>query len=163
MKQSHRLAILALACGLLVLPSSAHAKDITVMGSWSLTIDATDLVSGAGSDLNDTYESASDQVLITISNCASKNDRWRVDVSRTDSLWHNDLVLWVQRTGDGAGEGRISRGETYQEVSTANEKFFRGQGDLIDIPIQLQLTGVSISILPDTYSTTVTYTMFDIW
>jgi len=143
-------------------PSGAGAIEITATGPWSLTIDADDLVAGAGSDLVSTYESNADQAVIVISNTTGNEDNWRVDVKRSDTTWHNDFVLSVRRTGDGTGGGAITGGSGYQAVGTADSAFFSGAGDRSNIPIQLQLSGVSLQVAPNTYSTTITYTVVDI-
>ena len=139
-----------------------QALDITVTGSWSRTIDALDLQSGAGSDLNSSYESAADAVSINISATTGASDAWRVDVRKTDTNWHNNFYLYVQRTSDGTGSGSISGGGSYQEITDTDQSFFSGSGDRSDIDFQLKLTGVSLQISPDTYTTTIYYTVIDI-
>ena len=141
--------------------SGAGAIDITVAGPWSLTIDADDLIGGAGSELNSTYESTANQTLIAISNTAGNDDNWRVDVRRADTTWHNDFTLSVKRTGDGSGGGSVSGGSAYQAVGTTDSAFFSGSGDRSDVPIQLKLSGVSLQIPPDTYLTAITYRVVD--
>jgi hypothetical protein len=164
MRQLRTLATAALVCGAMGLSGPAPAKDITVLGNWSLTIGPGDLVGGAGTDLNSTYQSNPAQVYVTISNCQNRNDQWHVNVRRTDTVWDSQLQLWVQRTGDGVGSGRsIAGGTTYQQVGLTDGYFFYGQGDRSSIPVQLELTGVSVSLAPGTYSTTITYTLVDGW
>ena len=46
--------------------TTAQAQQVTVSGSWSLTIDEINLQSGAGSNLVDTYESNADQISIQL-------------------------------------------------------------------------------------------------
>jgi hypothetical protein len=137
--------------------SHIRAQDITVTGSWSETIDGSDLQSGAGSDLIDTYESQSDQIIIDITGAGM--DSWRVDVSKVDGNWHGNFQLYVRRTSDGIGVGPINGGTTYQEVTDTDQSFFDSQQSRTDIHVQLKLEGVSIQIPPDTYSTTVYYTV----
>jgi hypothetical protein len=161
MKLASRFILIGLACGLLSSVKTCDAIDIVVTGSWALTIDASNLTGGAGTDLIDTYESASNQVTVTISGTTGDSDNWRVDVKRTDSTWHNDFTLSVKRTGDGAGGGSISGGTAYQAVGTSDSAFFSGAGDRSDVPVQLELSGVSVQVAPNTYSTSVTYTVVD--
>jgi hypothetical protein len=137
------------------------ALDISLDGIWSLTIDSSDLVSGAGSDLVTQYESASDQVLLEISNSAGGGDLWRVDVSRSDISWNGDLTISCKRTSSGSG-GSVSGGLSYQDITGSDQEFFTGSDDVVDISIQYLLDGVSITIPPDLYSTTVVYTVVDI-
>lgn len=160
-KQLVCLSTIILACGLILPARTSHAIDIALTGTWALSIDASDLTGGPGTDLIDTYESTADQITVTISNTAGADDNWRVDIRRTDTTWHGDFGLHVKRTGDGTGGGSISGGTAYQEVTTSDGAFFSGAGDRTDVPIQLKLTGVSVQVAPDTYSTTVTYTVVD--
>jgi len=164
MKQLRALTIAVVVCGAIGLSHPAQAKDITVLGNWSLTIGPADLVGGAGTNLNSTYQSDPAQVYVTISNCTRTTEKWHVNVKRTDTVWDSQLQLWVQRTGSGVGSGWLwGGGATYQQVGLTDGYFFYGKGDLSSIPIQLELTGVSVSIAPGTYSTTVTYTLVDGW
>jgi len=148
------------ACAFLA--PQAYATDITATGSWTLTIGAGDLVAGPGSDLIGTYESAAAQVSFDIINVPGLDGQWRVDVRRSDTAWHADLVLWSRRTGDGAGTGSIAGGTVYQSVGATDAEFFSGGRDRTGIDVQFQLTGVSVSVPPATYTTTVVYTVVDI-
>lgn len=134
------------------------AISITVTGDWPETIDSADLQAGAGSDLISTYESAADAVNIDIS--ATVGD-WGLDVKKIDTNWHSDLHLYVKRTSDGSGSGSISGGDAYQEVTDTDQGFFSGNDDRSSINVQLRLTGVSIQVPPDTYTTAVYYTVSD--
>jgi len=141
---------------------SAHAEiSITVTGSWVETIDKNDLISGAGSDLQGTYTSVSGQVSIDISGTSDSSDDWRIDVSKIDSNWDNDLHPYVMRTSDGTG-GSVSGGNSYQEVTDINTSFFSGSGDVTGIMVQLRMTGASIQNNPASYSTVLYYTVVDI-
>jgi len=149
---------------LLSLVSTAEAIDISAIGGWSETIDQTDLVSGAGSDLIDIYESVTDATSIDITNTIDKHDAWRVDVRRVDGGgWHGDFTLYVKRTSDGNGQGNvISGGLSYIEITTTDSEFYSGEGALWNVDVQYQLTGMSISVSPNNYSTTVIFTVVDI-
>jgi hypothetical protein len=141
----------------------AEAIDLSASGGWSETINEFDLVSGAGSDLVDTYESATDATSMTISNCTGDTDNWRLDVRRIDDAgWHGDFTLYVQRTSDGAGTGSVSGGLSYIEVTTTDTQLFSGAGDRSNISIQYKLTGMSINVLPATYTETMTFTVVDL-
>jgi len=134
------------------------AVNITITGSWAETIDASDLQAGAGSDLIDTYESASNTVAIDIITPTN----WRVDVKKSDTNWHANFQLYVRRTSDGSGSGSISGGTSYQEITDTDQSFFNGTLDRSNITGQLELTGVSVQIPVDTYTTTVYYTVVDL-
>lgn len=153
-------AILILLIGLILLCSKAEAPiSITVTGSWSETINASDLQAGAGSDLISTYESAADAGSIDITETSGN---WAVDVKKVDTNWHSNLHLHIKRTSDGSGPGNIpSGGGTYQVVTDIDQSFFSGDGDRSSVNVQLKLTGISIQVAPDTYTATVYYTVYD--
>lgn len=148
---------------LLSFVTAAQAIDISATGGWSETINEADLVSGAGSDLFDSYESATDASVIDITNAVDKKDNWRVDVRRVDGGgWHGDFTVYVKRTSNGNGQGSVSGGLSYIEITTTDTEFFSGAGNLWNIDVQYQLTGMSIYVLPNNYSTTVVFTVVDI-
>jgi hypothetical protein len=158
MKSSRKMRAWIGAVVCLLLPLSALAGDIVATGSWSRTIDASDLASGPGSDLNPSYESNASATDIGLTAAAD----YRVDVRRTDGTWDGDFMLYVRRTQVGAGAGSISGGTAYQSVTTTDAEFFTGTGDRTGIKVQYQLDGMSVTISPDTYSSTVTFTIVDL-
>jgi hypothetical protein len=141
--------------------ANGEMYNIAVSGGWSRNIDETDLqVGGAGSDLKHIYESATNAVYINI-DTPDDLDNWRVDVRRVDTNWHPDLDISVKVFGNGSGTGIMSGGASYLKVDTIDQSFFSGSGDKNSIEIQLELSGVSIQIPPDSYSTTIYYTVVD--
>lgn len=146
--------------GASLLPT-ASAMDLAASGSWSTTINASDLQAGAGSPLVATHDSATAQVVLTVSATAGSTDAWRLDVRRADSAWDPDVKLWVRRTGAGSGAGSISDGLSWIEVGPTDTSFFSGAGDRSDVPVQLRISGVSLSLSPDSYLSTVHYTLVD--
>jgi len=154
--------------------------NITCNGSWDLVISSSDMLGGAGSNLNSTYTSASDQVLIGVwqlywlgFGTGSRTWNWAVDVNRSGGTWHGDFVLSVRRTGSGTSDDTysITDGTNYQPISTIQTELFQGtlsgSGFLLlflnadDIPVQYQLSGVSATIPANNYSTTIVYTVRD--
>lgn len=135
-----------------------QAASIWVSGSWSETIDASDLQAHAGSDLIDSYESASKAIFISIT---AFNRNWQVNVKRIDTNWQSNLHLHVKRTSNGAGTGSISGGTSYQEVTEADQSFFSGFSSRYSISLQLKLSNVSVQIPPGNYTTTVYYTVVE--
>ena len=141
------------------------SQDISISGSWELTIDESDMQSGMISDLNSTYESPTDQVSATISNSSYGwfgTWYWRVDVSRDNSQWNNNLHLDVRRSSGGFGFGSISGGTSYQEVTTSTQAFFTGVSFRLWIGFQYRLRGVSAAVPAGTYAATVTYTVVEL-
>lgn len=161
MKNTVRHIVLLLLFLLISSYGICWAIDIKSTGSWSETIDSLDLQAGPGSDLIGTYESASNQIKI---NVESTMQNWRVDVKKSDTNWHSNFQLYIRRTSDGTGnpQSSISGGTTYQQVTDIDQSLFNGYRERTDIDVQLKLTGVSIQIPPDTYATTVNYTVVEI-
>lgn len=152
--------VLLLAAALIPAEGVWAAVSIGVTGSWFETIDETDLVGGAGSDLRSTYESAADQVSIDLLGAGKKG--WRVDVRKVDTDWHADLGLYVRRTSDGSGNGQIAGGTSYQQVTDTYQEFFRGDGNRRNVNVQLMLDGVSAELPCGNYLTTVYYTVVEV-
>lgn len=135
---------------------------ITVTSSWSKSIDASDasnLQTGAGKNLIDNHESARDAIEIDIDTFLEGD--WMIDVNKVDTNWHSSFNLYVKRTSDGSGSGSISGGTSYQEATHVNETFFSRRHDRSNIHVQFKLSGVSIQVPPNTYSTMVYYTVVD--
>jgi hypothetical protein len=148
---------------LLLLATEAEAIDISAAGGWSETVNQSDLVSGAGSQLIDTYESTTGGTVIDVSNCADDADNWRVDVRRIDDGgWHGDFILYLKRTSDGSGNGSVSGGFSYVEITTTDTQLFVGAGNRDGIELQYRLTGMSTGASPDNYSQTIVFTVVDI-
>ena len=138
-----------------------YAIDVDINGAWSVTIDSSDLVAGAGSILKKIYESPADQVLVDILNTMGGGDTWRIDVKKSDISWNSDILVYARRTSSGSG-GTVTGGETYQEITNSDQSLFIGVADVSDIGMQYKIDGVSIDINPNNYSTTIIYTVVDI-
>lgn len=141
----------------LSLTSQIKSQSISVSGFWSLSIGVSDLQGGAGSDLNDTYTSAVDEVQIDVDG-GKQNKTWAVYIERSDANWDSDFQLDAQ-----AVHSKIIGGNR-QEITTTSTYFFESDNskNVNNIDVQLWLSGVSLSIASGTYSTTVIYTFVDI-
>ncbi len=139
-------------------PAGTGALDIAATGGWSETINATDLISGAGSDLTGTYQSATNATVLDLTNASGNNDKWRIDMQRSDGTWHASFTLYIKRTST---PPRINGGTTFTEIRTTTDAFIDGKGNFSGLNCQYQLTGMSVSIPPNTYSTTITFTIVD--
>ena len=158
MKKASQYVTLIVLASLVCSGGICWAISITATGSWSETIDASDLQAGAGSDLISTYESAADAVIIDITDAGGA---WGLDVKKINTNWHSNLHLHVKRSSDGTGSGDISGGGSFQEVTDTDQSFFSGDSDRSNVNVKLKLTGVSIQVPLDTYTTTVYYTVTD--
>ncbi len=144
-----------------ILPAGA-AIEITSIGSWSRPITASDLLGAGGSALTSTYESASNQVVLSVTGTTGNSAGWRIDIHRTDSTWDNRLTFSLKRTGDGLGGGSILGGTSYQPLGVTSSTFFTGTGDRAGIPLQLKFSGVSVLIPANSYATEITFTVVEL-
>jgi hypothetical protein len=158
MERKARIGFGLLLCSLALASGAAWAGiNVTVTGSWIETVDENDLVGGAGSVLNSTYESPADQITVRVGGAGQKS--WRIDVRKIDSGWPGSVRLFMRRTSDGRGPGTISGGTSYQEVTDTYQSFFSGSRNRSDIHVQEQITGVSADMPCGTYTTTIYYTV----
>lgn len=147
--------------GALCAPGAARAMDLAESGSWSPSISSADLVAGAGTQLSANEDSATSEVILDITLTGGDSDAWRVDVRRADSAWDADLHVWVRRTGSGSGTGTITDGLSWTEVLSTDATFYSGAGDRTNVPVQIRVTGISLSLSPDAYLTSLHYTLVD--
>lgn len=158
-EKSSLRAILVLAASLVLVTALGAVISITVTGSWSLSIGQVDLQGAAGSDLNPSYESATNQLSMAIGGTGGHT--WRVDVKRVDSTWHADFLLYIKRTNGGTGgKGSLYAGGTeYGLITTSDQTFWTGKRDRSGVDLQEQLGGVSCAITAASYSTTIYFTV----
>lgn len=139
--------------------SRLAAQTISVSGAWDLTLSASNLVSGAGSNLTDTYTSATDAAYIDIS-VFPYVWNWQVSVNMTVTRWNSNLQLWARRSGNGSTWfGSITGGTAYQQVTTTAQPFFTGFLNRSNVPIQYQIRNVTALIPAATYTVSVVYTL----
>lgn len=153
--------VIFIAVSVICYATPSHSLDVTVTGTYTESIDATDLISGAGSNLTASYESAADQVIMDISNSLGGGDSWRIDVSKSDISWSASITLYVKRTSDGVG-GSVSGGTTYMEITDVDQQLCTGTDDVTGIDLQYKVDDISISIDPGNYDTSIVYTIVDL-
>lgn len=158
-KKSGVRRIFVLGATLVLFTVIEAAISITVTGSWSFSIGQADLQGAAGSDLTSYYESATNQLSMTIGGTGGHT--WRVDVRRVDSTWHANFGLYIKRTNAGtSGKGTVNPGGTeYGLITTSNQTFWTGTHDRAGIYLQEKLDGVSCAIPAASYSTTIYFTV----
>lgn len=132
--------------------------DMTVTGNWTRTINASD-ISEAGDDYPTTYSSNLNQTLLTI-DPKNKNKPFVVFVHKEDIIWSAALTLKIRRTSNGTnGNSTISNGIDYQAI-TINDSYFFTCKDLVTfVPLQYEITGISVLLPVQTYSTSVIFTV----
>jgi hypothetical protein len=141
-------------------PAGTEAIDLSASGGLMRIVDASDLVAGAGSDLQSSFDDAA-ATSLSIVNTSGSSDHWRIDVRRNDATWHNALRLYVKRISDGSGSGIVTGGLSPVEISGTQVEFFSGGGDRNGLFLSYQLTGMSVAVPPNIYSTTVIFTVVD--
>lgn len=157
----HQVVALILLGGGMFAAQDARAMDLAATGAWSTAITQADLVAGAGSNLQGSHDSGAGAIVLEVSLASGSTDAWRIDVRRTESVWDDSVHVWVRRTGSGSGDGSISDGLSWIELGATDTAFFSGQGDRSGVAVQVRISGISLSVSPDSYLCTVQYTLID--
>lgn len=150
---------------LLVFSQYHKAQTLTVTGtSWTVPITT---ITEAGTNYSGTYQSAANQVLLAASVPLLLGSA-KVSVHyQANPTWHNSLVLSARRTGNGTTVCvlcTITGGTNYQTLTLTDVELFRiaavlALGSYSNIPIQLQLSGVSVTIPATAYNSRVVFTI----
>ncbi len=132
--------------------------ELTVTGNWAKNIAASD-INEAGNDYPTSYASNTNQTLLTI-NPKNWNKTINVYVKKNDIAWNTNLNLKVKRTSDGTnGNTNISDGLIYQTITNIDANFFTCAGYHTFIPLQYEITGISVVLPVQSYSTEIMYTV----
>ncbi|CAA7197576.1 hypothetical protein CHRY9293_03643 [Chryseobacterium potabilaquae] len=142
-----------------------QAQTLTVSGTnWAVSIPS---ITEAGTNYTGTYESATNQVILTAS-VPLLLGNGKVSVHyEPNPTWNTSLILSAKRTNNGSticALCTITGGTTYQTVTQTDIELFRIQAVLAlasytGINIQLQLSGVSVTIPATTYNSKVVFTI----
>lgn len=94
------------------------------------------------------------------------NQKWKVDIQKSDLTWDQDLKLEAIRTGDGTrswygGKSNISDGTTYQTITNTSNLFFKGKNEVNYVPLNFKLSGVSITMGAQDFETNIILTVYD--
>jgi len=133
------------------------SQSISVTGDWVLTINQTNLQAGAGSDLDSTYTSITDQVNVGIN---MGKVTWTVYVDKSDINWLSNIQIYVRRRSSHGK--KVTGGTSWQQVNLSSQTFFQGRRTVNNIKVQCGLKGVSLQIPPDTYTGIITYPVMEI-
>ena len=134
-----------------------HGQQVRISGDWFLYLDHTHVISEPGDPIVILAESPVDQVDMDI--VAAGNRSWKIDVRRSDLLWHEDLELSVRKTSDGSGVGSIAGGSHYLPLCDYDQLFLQGDHNRHAVYLQLKLECRSSDVEAGTYSTSVIYTI----
>ncbi|KFE97644.1 hypothetical protein IX39_17850 [Chryseobacterium formosense] len=143
-------------------------RTLTVGGNnWTVTLPS---ITEAGTNYAGTYESAANQILLTAS-VPLLLGSGKVSVHyEANPTWNSSLILNARRTGDGTTVCvlcSISGGTTYQPIGLTDVELFRivaiaTLASYSNIPIQLQLSGVSVTVPAATYNSRIVFTISEI-
>lgn len=137
----------------------------TVAGNWMNTISPSDIIE-AGNDYPTSYESNTNQTLLSITPTSNGKTLY-VYVTRSDIKWHNDLILQIKRNTSG-NNSSVSGDTMYQVITNASPPsntpsplatLFTCKGAVTSMNLQYKITGISVLLPVDSYSTTITYTV----
>lgn len=142
-----------------------QSQTLTVSGTnWSVQIPP---VTEAGNNYSGTYESSTNQILLAAS-VPLVLGSGKVSVHyEPNPTWNNGLILSAKRTGNGTtvcALCTITGGTTYLPLTQTAVELFRIQAVLAlasytNIPIQLQLSGVSVTIPVANYNSRIVFTV----
>lgn len=139
-----------------VLAFGVQAANLTLIGHWSEQIGSSDLVGGAGSNLQSSFQSDSAQTTLSVSGTAGQP--WMVRLRRDGAEFPSGVALEVQRTNSG-NCSNLSGGIDPLVVSSQDQILFSGMGDCNGIALQLRLQGISVQQTPGIYGTSLVYSL----
>lgn len=128
-------------------------------------------INDAGSDFSVTVLSES-PLYVTISfgnywdKIIYKNAPFRIEIQKSDYNWNNNLVLETIRSGNGINSSnrkkpsQIFDGTNYQTVNNMSGYFFRGKGEIEDIPVNFRIKGLSVVNGAQDFETNVIFTIY---
>ena len=169
MKPNH-LAYIKLISILLIsiTPQFFKSQSITVSGNGNLWTAGVTTITEAGNDYSNPVNSLSNQILIAASvNLLLPNAK--VTARYVPTTWNSSFVLKIKTTGPGnsglcllctvtpSSTDFITLGTT--DVEVFRLKGTAALGSFTDIPLQLQLSGISVIIPAATYQNRVVFTI----
>lgn len=141
------------------------AQTLTLTGTnWTVPVPS---ITEAGNNYAGLYESSTNQVILSVTVPLLLGTA-KVSVHyEANPTWHNALVLSAKRTNNGStvcALCTITGGTTYQTVTQTATELFRIQAvvslaSYTGINMQLQLSGVSVTIPAAAYQSRVVFTI----
>jgi len=123
--------------------SLGAAAEVHVQGAWGLLIGPDSLPGGAGASLAPTY--TSDRQAVAVSIISTGGRAWTLRIARSRPDWPAGLSLHCRRTGDGLGAVPPRGGLGFVPITDVPEILCAGVGDVVGIPLQFQIAGVTLS------------------
>jgi hypothetical protein len=148
---------------LLMVKLALFGQSLSINQGWSVTIPSS-IVTEAGRNYTTTNVlSSTTQSLMDV--FSSANSVATISVQKSDISWTTSLSLYLKRTGSGSGSTNFSvtNGTTSLLITNTPQYFFEvrpGSGtQVLDIPIQYEIRGLSVLIPVKTYNTTLLFTI----
>ena len=166
-----KLFFLFSACFGFYLVTNAQPLSIEINGTASFS-NMQYNVSEAGMDFASSLESES-QLYINIEYTSiwdkwfNPNTKWKINIQKTDVNWHPDIVIETKRTGNGnrpwygQGSVNIHDGVTYQAITNTPTYFFRGRNEILNIPVSIKLSGISLVMGAQDFETNILLTVYE--
>jgi len=150
----------------ILITSVCYGQRINIKGTnWNKTFQASD-ISNAGSDYNAFYESSSNQHRITFTSKPKNNYTnnyaiFALSIHKEDINWHPNLNLEVKRTGGSTNGHTLYYGDYYRTVTNNSSLFLYSRGNVKNIPIQYKISGISVLLPVENYTTRIVYTIMN--
>ena len=113
----------------------------------------------AGEDINSVFTTSSSVIRLNVTAFRG----YRITVRQEDINWDSNLCFFVRRTGNGNGTGNwISGGTNYIKLTPFNQTFFEGYYSRTGVPIQYQVTNLSVLLPSGDQTTNIVYTITDL-
>lgn len=80
---------------------------------------------------------------LSVVNAGNTREQWGIEVKIQGSPLPEGVKLWVRRSGSGHGAGWIRNGLGYIPVGESPVLLFSGTGDRMQVPLQLQIAGIT--------------------
>ena len=167
-KTAFKQRFIAITICCFVIPVSSYSQ-ITLETQNDINVHILESsITDPGMDLENTFETNSDETILSVKilpeNLNNKLYRsWDINISKNDIDWHNDLKIYVKKTGNGESEFNTNTlgGVVYQRIENYDQYFFEGTGWIENIPLQYKITGMSVTIPAKTYTTEIIITLLD--
>jgi hypothetical protein len=153
-REMYRACCLLSCLLLLCAAAGTQAAELQVQGTWELALDAGFLSGGPGSGLNATQTSGRQAIAVSIINTGGRS--WSLSAYRAIAGWPRELALSCRRTGDGLGALAPRGGAAFVAVTDGPQTLFTGTGDVLGMPLQLQLSGVTLQLGPCAHDLSIT-------
>jgi hypothetical protein len=142
---------------------NSFGQSLSVNQGWSVVIPSSRVTEAGRNYATTNVLSATNQSLIDV--FSSANSVATISVQKTDVVWTSGLSLYLRRTGSGTGSTNysVTNGTSSLLITNTPQYFFEvrpGSGtQVLDIPIQYEIRGLSVLIPVRAYTTTLLFTV----